>query len=102
MMPNRIETVQPVNSLKEPAKANSKVQHESDISFAKVLKSALNKVNEVELEADVKTELLANGQIDQLHDVMISAQKASLTVETAVQIQQKVIDTYNEIMRMQI
>src|SRR5690625_2679040 len=101
-MPNRIESVQPLTSLQAPTKTNSAVQNESNVSFANVLKSALNKVNEVELEADVKTEQLANGQIDQLHDVMIAAQKASLTVETAVQIQQKVIDTYNEIMRMQI
>ena|SRR5690625_342105 len=101
-MPSRIESVQPLTSLQEPTKRISNEPNESNVSFANILKSALNKVNEAELEADVKTELLANGQIDQLHDVMISAQKASLTVETAVQIQQKVIDTYNEIMRMQI
>ncbi|MFB4475749.1 flagellar hook-basal body complex protein FliE, partial [Oceanobacillus caeni] len=48
------------------------------------------------------TEALASGNIDDLHDVMITAQKASITLETTVQIQKKVIDAYNEIMRMQV
>jgi len=72
------------------------------IKFADILKSALNKVNEVEHESNLKTNALAQGKIDDLHDVMITAQKAAITVETTVQIQQKVIDTYNEMMRMQV
>ena len=46
--------------------------------------------------------MLVNGEIDQLHDVMIAAQKASLSMSLAVEVQSKVIDAYNEIMRMQI
>ncbi|HLR22194.1 MAG TPA: flagellar hook-basal body complex protein FliE, partial [Pseudogracilibacillus sp.] len=45
---------------------------------------------------------LAEGKIDNLHDVMISAQKANIKIETAVEVQQKALDAYNEIMRMQI
>lgn len=70
--------------------------------FSDVLKSAINHVNDLQVESDVKTELLASGQITDLHDVMITAQKASITIETAVQVQQKVIDMYNEVMRMQV
>ena len=73
-----------------------------DKSFSTILKDALNQVSKAELESDQKTELLAHGKIDNLHDVMIAAQKANITVETAVQVQQKVIDTYNEVMRMQV
>lgn len=73
-----------------------------DKSFSTVLKDALNQVSKAENESDKKTELLAHGKIDNLHDVMIAAQKANITVETAVQVQQKVIDTYNEVMRMQV
>lgn len=71
-------------------------------SFQNVLKNALENISKQEHEADFKREMLSIGKIDDLHDVMITAQKAKITVETAVQIQQKVIDTYNEIMRMQI
>lgn len=75
---------------------------ESKTDFAQVLKNALNHVNKLQHESNYKRELLTYGKIDDLHDVMITAQKASITVETAVQIQQKVIDAYNEMMRMQL
>ncbi len=48
------------------------------------------------------TNMLATGKLKDLHNVMITAQKASITLEMTVQIQQKVIDAYNEIMRMQV
>ena len=75
---------------------------ESKQNFANVLKGAVDNLNHIQLESDKKTQALANGNIDDLHDVMITAQKASITLETTVQIQKKVIDAYNEIMRMQV
>jgi len=81
---------------------NVQLKEEKDISFSSVLKNAIEKVNETQKESDIKTEALAEGKVNDLHDVMITAQKANLTMETAVQIQQKVIDTYNEVMRMQV
>lgn len=71
-------------------------------SFANTLKTALEKVNDTQIASNQKTGALANGQIDDLHDVMITAQKASITLETSVQVQRKVIDAYNEIMHMQV
>lgn len=71
-------------------------------SFGNVLKEAINDVSKQENESDVKATLLAEGKIDNLHDVMISAQKANIKIETAVEVQQKALDAYNEIMRMQI
>ncbi|HLR15454.1 MAG TPA: flagellar hook-basal body complex protein FliE [Bacillota bacterium] len=70
--------------------------------FANALKEAIANVNEAQLISDQKTTKLAHVEINDLHDVMISAQKASITLETTVQVQKKVIDAYNEIMRMQI
>ncbi|RLL45312.1 flagellar hook-basal body complex protein FliE [Oceanobacillus piezotolerans] len=71
-------------------------------NFANVLKGALDDLNHIQMESDDKTKKLAAGEIDDLHDVMITAQKASIALETTVQIQKKVIDAYNEIMRMQV
>lgn len=83
--------------------ANSTVTpSEAQSNFADALSGAIEGLNNIQLESDQKTQALANGQIDNLHDVMITAQKASVTLETTVQIQKKVIDAYNEIMRMQV
>lgn len=76
--------------------------NENSQGFKDVLKSAIEQVNQAQLDSDQKTTDFANGKIDDLHNVMISAQKASVMLETGVQMQKKVIDAYNEVMRMQI
>ncbi|WP_339227704.1 flagellar hook-basal body complex protein FliE [Oceanobacillus sp. FSL K6-2867] len=92
---------QPIQSL--PKVSNAQITPgEAQANFAETLKGAIDNLNSIQMESDNKTEALANGNIDDLHDVMITAQKASITLETTVQIQKKVIDAYNEIMRMSI
>ena len=82
------------STLQSPGKAQA--------NFATILKDSIENVNNVQIASDLKTEALAMGKIDDLHDVMIAAQKASITLETTIQIQRKVIDAYNEVMRMQV
>jgi|SRR5690625_275052 len=75
---------------------------EAQQSFTKHLKEAIEDVNDLQKTSDAKTESLAKNKAVDLHDVMVEAQKASIALETSVQIQRKVIDAYNEIMRMQV
>ncbi|MBP1968105.1 flagellar hook-basal body complex protein FliE [Virgibacillus natechei] len=95
-----INNIQQQTSL--PESANTISPGDAQNNFANTLKSAIDGVNEAQIASDEKTEALAQGNIDDLHDVMITAQKASLTLETTVQVQGKAIDAYNEIMRMQV
>ncbi|MFC4404584.1 flagellar hook-basal body complex protein FliE [Gracilibacillus xinjiangensis] len=75
---------------------------EAQQQFAANLKNAVEQLNNAQQVSDQKTTALANGQIDDLHDVMITAQKASIMLQTGVEVQKKVIDAYNEVMRMQV
>lgn len=75
---------------------------EAQGQFSNQLKTAIEQLNASQVKSDIKTEALVNGEIDDLHDVMITAQKASITLNTAVEIRSKALDAYNEIMRMQI
>ena len=94
-----------VSQISDAAKLNSKpvvTPGEAQATFADSLKGAIDNLNEIQMESDSKTEALATGNIDDLHDVMITSQKSSIMLETTVQVQKKVIDAYNEIMRMQV
>ena len=71
-------------------------------SFASVLKDSINQVNQSQLEADTMTEKLAQGQNVDLHQVMIAQQKANITLQATMEIRNKVIDAYQEMMRMQV
>ncbi|MCT2534518.1 flagellar hook-basal body complex protein FliE [Aquibacillus koreensis] len=75
---------------------------EAQQNFSQSLKGAIEKLNEVQMHSDKQTEALAKGEITDLHDVMIASQKSSVALQTAVEIQRKAIDAYNEIMRMQV
>ena len=89
--------VQPLQSAKLASTESNKTQ-----GFAQELKKAIEQVDAAQQQSDQATKALINGNIDDLHQVMIQSQKASITLETSVQIQRKVIDAYNEIMRMQV
>ncbi|MBO8176525.1 flagellar hook-basal body complex protein FliE [Aeribacillus pallidus] len=71
-------------------------------SFAKVLKQSIEQVNQSQLEADRLTEKLVKGENVELHQVMIAAQKATISLQTAVEIRNKVVEAYQEMMRMQV
>ncbi|GAA0495574.1 flagellar hook-basal body complex protein FliE [Salinibacillus aidingensis] len=81
---------------------NRTTPFEAQQNFADSLKNAINHVNETQINSDQKTKALAAGEIDNLHDVMIAAQKSSITLQTAVEVQSKAIDAYKRVMRMQI
>lgn len=71
-------------------------------SFASVLKETINQVNDAQVSADQMTEKFAKGEDVDLHQVMIASQKANITLQAAVEVRNKVIDAYQEMMRMQV
>lgn len=95
---NISQTSIPVSTISKPSASPEGEQS----TFLNTLKAAIENVNEAQVASDIKTEALAKGNIDDLHNVMITAKKASITLETTVQIQRKAINAYNEVMRMQV
>jgi len=89
------------DSLVSPT-VKTQTNQKKSTDFANLLKASIENVNNTQVYAQKKTEALAYGETEDLHEVMVAAQKAAITLETTVQIQRKVIDAYNEIMRMQV
>ena len=71
-------------------------------SFADTLKEAVSNVNELQKESDVKMQQLATGKTDDIAGVMITAEKADIALRAMVQVRNKIIDAYHEIMKMQV
>lgn len=71
-------------------------------SFKDVFSDALNKVNDLQNNADDMKVKLATGEVNDIHTVMIASEKASLALQLTVQIRNKLVDAYQEIMRMQV
>ena len=68
--------------------------------FSQLLENAINQVNETEAVSKADSEALATGTIDDLHTVTINSAKAELALSLVVQIRNKALDAYNEIMRI--
>ncbi len=71
-------------------------------SFGDLLKQAIGDVNQLQLQAEQAGLDLAAGNVTDLHQVMIMTEKANLALELAIQVRNKVIDAYQEIMRMPV
>lgn len=70
--------------------------------MATSFKEMLQQVNDAQLKSNEETEKLVSGKTDNLHNVMITAEKASITLQTAVEVRNKAVEAYQEIMRMQV
>ena len=71
-------------------------------SFADTLNQAISNVNELQLQSDRKVQELATGKTDDVANVMITAEKADIALRAMVQVRNKIIDAYQEIMKMQV
>ena len=71
-------------------------------SFADILTNSLQTAAEADAADKVSSLQLLSGQSDDMSGLLLDAQKAELSLNLALQIRNKVIDAYNEIMRMQV
>ncbi|MFF5993310.1 flagellar hook-basal body complex protein FliE [Lysinibacillus sp. KU-BSD001] len=87
----------------ESTKINAVVTSaEAQKTFANTLKEAITNVNDKQIQSDMMTEKLINGGDVELHEVMIASQKASITLNATMEVRNKVIEAYQEIMRMNV
>jgi flagellar hook-basal body complex protein FliE len=71
--------------------------------FASMLKSAINEVNGAQMDAKQLTRQFESGAPEvNLQDVVLSLQKASLSFQTMVQVRNKLVTAYQEVMNMQV
>ncbi|KIL44882.1 flagellar hook-basal body protein FliE [Jeotgalibacillus soli] len=67
-----------------------------------MLKEAISNVNSSQIESDRMTDKLINGENVELHDVMIASQKASVSMTLTMEMRNKAVEAYQEIMRMPV
>ncbi|MFZ7104589.1 MAG: flagellar hook-basal body complex protein FliE [Peptococcaceae bacterium] len=71
--------------------------------FQDFLKNALSEVNNLQLDADSKALGFSSGVPDiDVHDVTIGLEKAHLALQLTIEIRNKLVEAYQEVMRMQV
>ena len=71
--------------------------------FAQILQGSIDKVNETQRQANEMAEKLAAGDTSQnLHEVMIALQTASVSFQEMVQVRNKLVSAYQDVMNIQV
>ena len=83
-------------------KLASLLENGPNVSFTDMLKVGLGEVNSLQMEADSLATSFAAGETDNIHEVLIAGEKADIAFQFASAIRSKILDAYQEIMRMQI
>jgi len=73
-----------------------------EIPFKDFLTQAIQDVNNLQKEAEQKIGEMALGNANSFHEIIIATEKASLALQLITQIQNKLVDAYHEIMRIQL
>ncbi|EJL29899.1 flagellar hook-basal body complex protein FliE [Brevibacillus sp. BC25] len=70
--------------------------------FSSFLSDSMNKVNQAQVESSNLADKFAAGEITDLHQLTVAGQKASVMLQMTMQVRNKMIESYQEIMRMSI
>ncbi|MFJ3045067.1 flagellar hook-basal body complex protein FliE [Herbaspirillum chlorophenolicum] len=87
-----------------PVEPSSKAEKAAPrVDFSDVLKGAINQVNDSQQQAAKMSQAFALGDDNiNLSDVMIASQKASISFQTSIQVRNKLVSAYRDIMTMQV
>ena len=78
-------------------------QGAAKVNFADALKNSVSEVSDAQLKAGEQGRAFQSGDPSvNLSDVMISMQKASIGFQATVQVRNKLVSAYHEIMNMQV
>lgn len=95
----------PVNA--QPAPALERQSIGSDVSaagerFSDVIASGISNVNKSLTDGDAAIQKLHSGEAQNLHEVMLAVEQADISLRMFVQIRNRALQAYEEILRLQV
>lgn len=87
-----------INSLDSSEKQNPSGSN-TGLGFKEIFQDVVNNVEETEAATANDAYKLSIGQMDDMHTMIINAAKADVALQTMVQLRNKFLDAYTEIMR---
>ncbi len=94
--------IQSISNVLNGTEGISSNKTQASSSFSSILNDALDNALQTEEQNQTGTLELLAGQNDSIHTAMIQSEEATLALNLVIQIRNKVLDSYNEIMRMQV
>ncbi len=77
-------------------------QETKESNFTEIFSNMLNSVNDTQQDSAAIQQALLSGDPVELHEVMIKAEEAGLSMDLLLEVRNKLVNAYNEFMRMPI
>jgi len=71
-------------------------------TFSEILRKTVNEVNNDQVQADTAIKEMVAGRSKNIHETMLAVERADTSLKLMMQVRNKVLDAYKEIMRMQV
>lgn len=71
-------------------------------NFMDVLKSSMDKVNVNQTQADQAVRELVSGRSKNIHETLLAVERADSSLKLMMQVRNKILEAYKEVMRMQV
>ncbi len=94
---HRVDPLQQLADLQRQEAASS-----SEGGFEEALGDALQKVDDLQKQSEVEVQRILSEDVNDVHTAMIALQKADLSFQMMMQVRNKLVEAYQEIMRMQV
>ncbi len=91
-----------INGSLTPKNSNNQVKKSGDSGFEDMLKSAISEVNDSQVEGYKAMEGIATGKVKNLQEAVQKIEEAELSLKLALEVKNKAIGAYKEIMRMSV
>lgn len=70
--------------------------------FSDLLRNSIEKVNAYQQQADQAVKEMVAGRSKNIHETMLAVERADVSLKLMMQVRNKVLDAYREVMRMQV
>ena len=95
-----IESISPISALATTAVSES--QPQTNVDFSQWLSGQVQELNAQSLESSEAVKQVLSGDVQNLHQVIMQIEKTQRSFQMAVQVRDRLLEGYQEIMRMQV
>jgi flagellar hook-basal body complex protein FliE len=95
-----IRRIQSILQQQAPPQSSEK-QRSEGASFQETLKSLIQDVDALQKDADETTRKLLSGELENVHQVMLAMEEANTSFQLMMEMRNKILEAYREVMRMQ-
>jgi flagellar hook-basal body complex protein FliE len=99
---DEIRRIQSILQQQAPPEAKPGGPAAGETSFKDTLQGFLEEVNSLQQNADETTRRLLSGDLENLHQVMLAMEEANTSFQLMMEMRNKILEAYREVMRMQV